>query len=170
MKYNKHLFNIKVTFRSHMGNCKLVGSWLHSPAASLKLKPDIRHWWFTERDILTTIAGVLCTRDSSFRKWKHFANYSKSKNKKTYLTISSTKRIRIIRIDNLILSANRTPCISVKKSIQIVTVRKYLFLESFANKRFFCGQNIELVTLNQFKGLFVNMWTSITRVHILRTQ
>jgi len=67
--------------------------------------------------------------------------------KKTYLTISSTNRIRIIRKDNLILSAKKTSCISVKKSLQLVTVRKYLFSEPLANKRFFCGQNIELVTV-----------------------
>jgi hypothetical protein len=74
-----------------------------------------------------------------------------------YLTISSTKLIRIIRTDNLILSAKKAPCIYVKKSLQLVTVRKYLFSEPDANKRFFCGQNIELVTLNLVKGVFVNI-------------
>jgi hypothetical protein len=77
--------------------------------------------------------------------------------RKKKLAFSSTKFIRIISTDNLIISAKKTPCISVKKSIQLATVRKYLFSELVGNKRFFCGHNIELVTLNLVKGIFVNM-------------
>lgn len=80
-----------------------------------------------------------------------------SKSKKRHLAISSTELIGIIRTDNLILSAKKTPCISFKTSIQLATVRKYLFSELVGNKRFLYVHNIELVTLNLVKGIFVNM-------------
>jgi hypothetical protein len=82
--------------------------------------------------------------------------YSKRK-KKTYLAVSITKLIRIIRTENVILSAKKTLHISVKKSLQLMTVRKCLLSEPAVNKRFFCGKNIDLVTLNLVKGVFINM-------------
>ena len=94
----------KLPFRSRMRNCKLFGSWLRSPAASLTLqlnplKPElnsicyllallgahyflhvsrirvnVRHPWFIKRYILTIIVNILCTSDSSFRKRRRFKN------------------------------------------------------------------------------------------------